>query len=190
MNLRIGTSRIDRFRMHYQGVCEINFLDVGVQTFDCQDDCLFDDVNCIAFVVNVSSYDVFTGLSCELNALERQIQFFDRVTKVTWSKTTSVVVILRNIDEMENKLGQNPFSRYFHDFEDSNDAYSVLRYIKGRITSANLNNCSLNFHITYDPVPLSTIQAITNSMITKKRSNLILSPRAESAFPTSRYTPG
>lgn len=79
----------------------------------------FDDVQCIIFVAALSGYDETLFEDRTGNQMEEALRLFELMISLTWSKGSSIVLLLTKLDLFEKKLPHSPVRNYIPEYAGS-----------------------------------------------------------------------
>lgn len=108
----------------------------------------FSDSTVVVFFVDISQYDELTHGQPDENRIMESLRLFDSVLNdsVLDSRrpfSTSIILLLGNIKQFEEKLISKPLSNYFPDYSGENDFSSVSSYFFERFYKVNPKKLAL-----------------------------------------------
>ena len=72
----------------------------------------------------------------------------DSIANEEWFRDTSIILLLHNINQFEQKLDKVPLKNYFSDFNGGNDVNRATEYLIRRFDEANGARRNLSPHLT------------------------------------------
>ncbi|KAJ3122584.1 hypothetical protein HK100_011909 [Physocladia obscura] len=110
---------------------------------------VFDNVNAIFFLVDLSAFNQVTVEDSKINRIVESLTVFSYICNHPGFKKTAIVIFMNKMDLLKEKLDETMVADYFPEFRGSNDVKEVSRFFADKITFFNKNpDRQLYFHYT------------------------------------------
>ena len=81
----------------------------------------FENIASVIFIVDLCCYDEVALEDREVNRMTEALTILDSIANEKWFRDTSIILLLHNINQFEQKLDKVPLKNYFSDFNGGND---------------------------------------------------------------------
>ncbi|KAI9316562.1 guanine nucleotide binding protein, alpha inhibiting 3, isoform CRA_a [Obelidium mucronatum] len=149
LSSRIMTSGVSETKVTIKGIV-FKVFDVGGQRNERRKWIhVFDNVNSIFFLVDVSSFNQVTVEDTKINRIVESITVFSFICNHPSFKKTSIIIFMNKIDLLKEKLEGAFIKDYFPEYEGSNDHKEGAKFFGEKIASFNKQlDRQLYFHYT------------------------------------------
>lgn len=110
----------------------------------------FENITSIIFVVDLDSYDETLLEETSQNRMMDSLLLFEAVVNSPSFSRTSIILLLNNTAEFEQKLAKAPLNNYFPEYSGRNDVNEAAKYLLWRFNQVNRAHLALYPHLV-DP---------------------------------------
>jgi len=147
LRARVRTTGIIETQFSFKNII-FRMFDVGGQRSERKKwiNC-FDGVTAVMFVSALSGYDSKLFEDQETNRIHESLTLFDAICNNKFFQQTSMILFLNKRDLFEQKIAQNPLSRFFPEFRGPDgDPKAAMQFILGMFLELNKDPSKKLYH--------------------------------------------